>query len=102
MKLLHDVLKNELGAGVMPCGRFGANAAWLRLAVTTHNVMTALKRIALPEPWLRARPKRLRSQIFVSPGKLVHHARQVLLRVGKVGERLAEWTEALRLLPAPA
>ncbi len=44
----HHVLKNELAAGVLPCGRFGANAAWLRLAVLTHNVLTALKRLALP------------------------------------------------------
>jgi len=43
---LHDLLKNDLGAGVMPCGRFGANAAWLRLAVLTHNLLTALKRLA--------------------------------------------------------
>jgi hypothetical protein len=27
IEALHDVLKNELAAGVMPCGRFGANAA---------------------------------------------------------------------------
>ncbi|HLI83392.1 MAG TPA: transposase [Bryobacteraceae bacterium] len=98
----HDVRKNELGAGVMPCGRCGANAAWLRLAVMPHNVRTALKRIALPEPWLRARPKRLRFQIFCSPGKLVHHARQVLLRVSRVRDRLCEWLQALRLLPLPA
>jgi hypothetical protein len=54
-KALHDVLKNELAAGVMPCGRFGANAAWLRFAVMTHNVLTGLKRIALKSEWLRAR-----------------------------------------------
>jgi hypothetical protein len=35
IEALHHVLKNELAAGVMPCGRFGANAAWLRLAVLT-------------------------------------------------------------------
>jgi hypothetical protein len=100
IEALHHVLKNELAAGVMPCGRFGASAAWLRFAVLTHNVLTALKRIALPEPWLRARPKRLRFQIFCSPGKLVHHARQVLLKVGRLREQLAEWTTALRMLPA--
>lgn len=49
IEALHDVLKNDLAAGVMPCGRFGANAAWLRLAVMTHNVLTALKRLAMPE-----------------------------------------------------
>ena len=60
IEALHDVLKNELAAGVMPCGRLGANAAWLRLAVMSHNVLTAMKRLALPEKWLRAQPKRLR------------------------------------------
>ena len=34
---------------------FGANAAWLRLAVITHSVLTALKRLALPAELLRTR-----------------------------------------------
>jgi len=54
---VNDILKNDLGAGVMPCGRFGANAAWLRLAVLTPNVLTAMKRLALPGERLTARPK---------------------------------------------
>lgn len=99
IEAVHDVLKNELGGGVMPCGRFGANAAWMRLALMTHNVLTALKRIGLPEPWLRSRPKRLRFQIFCSPAKLVHHARQLLLRVRRCKAQLAEWVEVWRLLP---
>jgi hypothetical protein len=99
IEALHDVLKNDLGAGVMPCGRFGANAAWLRLALLTHNVLTALKRIALPEPWLRARPKRMRFQMFCSPARLVHHARKILLKVSRVKSQLLEWIEAWKLLP---
>jgi len=98
----HDVLKNELAAGVMPSGRFGANAAWLRMAVLSYNVMTALKRIGLPEPWLRARPKRLRFRIFCSPAKLVRHARQILVRVRRWKDELGEWIEAWRLLPIRA
>lgn len=97
IEAVHDVLKNELAGGVMPCGRFGANAAWMRLALITHNVLTALKRIGLPEPWLRARPKRLRFRIFCSPAKLVHHARQLLLRVHRLKDQLAEWLEVWRL-----
>jgi hypothetical protein len=99
IEALHDVVKNDLAGGVMPCARFGANAAWLRLALVTHNVLTALKRLGLSEPWLRARPKRLRFQIFCSPGRLVHHARQLLLRVGRLKSQLAEWSEVWRLLP---
>lgn len=101
IEALHHVLKNELAAGVMPCARFGANAAWLRLAVMTHNVLTGLKRIALKPEYLRARPKRLRFQIFCSPGKLIHHARRLLARVGRRLEELIEWAEAWALLPAP-
>ncbi|MCC6345200.1 MAG: IS1380 family transposase [Bryobacterales bacterium] len=99
IEAVHDVLKNELAGGVMPCGRFGANAAWMRLALLTHNVLTALKRIGLPEPWLRSRPKRLRFQIFCSPAKLVHHARRVLLRVRRAKAQLIEWCEVWRLMP---
>jgi len=95
------VLKNELAAGVVPCGRFGVNAAWLRLAVMTHNVLTALKRIALKPEWLRARPKRLRFHFFFSPGKLIHRARRVLARVAPKVAELLEWAEAWRLLPLP-
>ncbi len=101
IEALHDVLKNELAAGVMPCARFGANAAWLRLAVMTHNVLTGLKRVALKPEYLRARPKRLRFQIFCSPGKLIHHARRLLVRVGRKLNELTEWCEAWELLPTP-
>ncbi len=98
MEGVHDVLKNELAAGVMPSKYFGTNAAWLRLAVIAHNVTTALKRLALPAELLTARPKRLRFLIFDTPGRLVHHARRMVLRLATTAARLAEWLEAPRLL----
>src|SRR5664280_2103351 len=102
IEAVHDVIKNELAGGVMPCGRFGANAAWLRLAVLTYNVLTALKRLALPAELITARPKRLRFLIFCTPGKLVHHARRTLLRLARSWQRFSNWHYALRLLPLPA
>lgn len=99
VEAVHDVLKNELAAGVMPSKYFGTNAAWLRLAVIAHNVMTALKRLALPAELLTARPKRLRFLIFNTPGRLVHHARRIVLRLATTAARLAEWLEAVKLLP---
>ena len=102
IEAVHDVIKNELAGGVMPCGRFGANAAWLRLAVLTYNVLTALKRLALPPELLTARPKRLRFLIFHTPGKLVHHARRTLLRLARSWNRFSNWQYALRWLPLPA
>jgi Transposase DDE domain group 1 len=97
IEAVNDVIKNELAAGVLPCGRFGANAAWLRLAVITHNVLTALKRLALPPELLSARPKRLRFLIFNTAGRIIRHARRMLCRIAAAGWR--EWRE---LLPIPA
>jgi hypothetical protein len=99
---VHDVLKNELAAGIMPTKYFGTNAAWLRLAVLTYNLLTALKRLALPAEYLTARPKRLRFPIFNTPGRLVHHARSIVLRLAATAERLAMWLEAFNLLPLRA
>jgi hypothetical protein len=96
---VHDVLKNELAAGIMPTKYFGTNAAWLRLAVLTYNLLTALKRLVLPAEYLTARPKRLRFLIFNTPGPLVRHARSIMLRLATTAERLAVWLEAFNLLP---
>jgi len=96
---VHDVVKNELAAGVLPCKYFGANAAWLRLAVIAHNLLTAMKRLALPAELLTARPKRLRFLIFNTAGRVVHHARGLALRLARSAQQLAEWLQAFRLLP---
>jgi hypothetical protein len=95
-------VKNELAGGVLPCGRFGANAAWMRLVLLSYNLLTALKRLALPPELLAARPKRLRFLLFTLPGRLVTHARQLWLRLATTPERLVQWIEAAHLLPAPA
>jgi len=100
VEMVHDVLKNDLGAGVLPSKYFGANAAWLRLVVIAHNVLTALKWIALPAELLTARPKRLRFLIFNTPGRLVRHARRLLLRLAAAAEGIAAYREGLQLLGA--
>lgn len=97
----HEVLKNELAAGVMPCGRFGANAAWLRMAVLTYNVLSALKRLALPPELLTAKPKRLRFLIFNTAGRILHHARVVVCRLKHLGAAIGGWRAALAALPLP-
>jgi hypothetical protein len=104
---VHDVLKNELGGGVLPCGAFGANAAWWRLNLLTYNVLSAMKRLALPPRFQDARPKRLRFALFTMPGRLAEHARKLRVRVAEclstVTEILAARAALLRLalLPAP-
>ena len=64
-----------------------------------HNVLQALKRLALPAELLTARPKRLRFLLFNMPGRLVHHARRLTLRVAALGNWVAAYRECLSLLP---
>ena len=84
---------------MLPCGRFGANAAWLRMAAITHNVLTAMKRLALPAELLRARPKRLRFLFLNAPGRLVQHARKLVLKLGLGAERIRQWSDGAASLP---
>jgi hypothetical protein len=77
----HHILKNELAAGALPSGKFGANAAWFRLNTVTYNLLSALKRLTLPGDLRTARPKRLRFLLFNTVGKVVAHARRTLLRL---------------------
>jgi hypothetical protein len=104
IEAVHDAVKNELAGGVLPRGRYGANAAWFRLAVISYNVLTAMKRLVLPPDMQTARPKRLRFLIFQQPGKLIHHARKTVLRLARTWNRFSNWKHAMEVLvlPAPA
>lgn len=83
----HHVLKNELAAAALPSGKFGANAAWFRLNVLTYNLLSTLKRLALPGDLSEARPKRLRFLVFNTVGKVVQHARRTLLRLTSAAQQ---------------
>lgn len=88
------VMKDELGAGVMPSGRLGANAVGFRINALTFNVLTVLKRRALPERLRDALPKRLRFEWFSLPGKRTGHQGRLSLRTSARQERLQEVVEA--------
>lgn len=91
---VHRVLKDELGAGVLPSARFGANAAWFRINALTFNVLSVLKRRALPERFRDARPKRLRYELFTLAGELAVHQSRLSVRVPVGDQRLQEIVEA--------
>jgi hypothetical protein len=91
----HHVLTNELAAEALPSQRFAANAAWFRLNVMLYTLLSAFKRVALPEALHDARPKRLRFVLLNGVGKVVRHARETVLRL--VGEARRQLADAARL-----
>ncbi|MFZ1413897.1 MAG: IS1380 family transposase, partial [Defluviicoccus sp.] len=99
----HDVLMNELAGAALPSQKFGANAAWLRLNVLLYNLLSAYKRIGLPEEFHTAKPKRLRFVLLNVVGKVVRHARTILLRLTSEAARtLADPPRTTFALSRPA
>lgn len=86
--------------GVYPSGKFGANAAWLRLQVLTHNLLELFKAAGLDREYRQARPKRLRFAIFSQVGRVVRHAGRQLLRVAQrvLEELVWRWRRRFRRL----
>ena len=78
---VHDETKNGLGAGVLPCAEFGANAAWYRLSLITYNLLTAIKRRTLPPEQQAARAKRVRFLVFNLAARLTLHARYLVAHI---------------------
>jgi len=51
--------------------------------VILYNLLSAYKRVCLPEEFHTARPKRLRFLLLNTVGKVVRHARETLVRCAK-------------------
>lgn len=81
---------------------WGQRAAWFRLAALAHHVLTAMKCLALPPELLRARPKPLRFLVFQTPGRLIRHARTVVLRIVRTWSQFSNWRHALVPLSLPS
>ena len=98
----HDVLKNHLAAGVMPCGRFQANAAWFRLNVLTYNLLSAMKQMALPAPMAKMQPITLRYRFLNLAGRIIEHARQLILKLPWANDLVELYRNARERLWQPA
>jgi len=76
-----DILKNDLAAGVMPTQRSFANAAWWRLNLMTYNVLSVMKRKALPSSWWSLRLKALRFHLLCIGARVIEHGRRLFLKI---------------------
>jgi hypothetical protein len=99
----HDLLKNDFGARVFPCGKFGANAAWYRFNVLAFNLKVALTKVGLPQ-YVRARPHTLRMRLLHLAGRVVSHSRRLSTVFGRDSDPDRRCLQACRsqLSPTPA
>ena len=99
---VHSVMKSDLAGGQLPSGLFGANAAWWALMILAHNLNTAMKRLVLGKEWARKRMKALRFHLIGLPGRVVRHARKLIIRLGAGAEALATIVTARQTIRALA
>jgi hypothetical protein len=73
-------LKGDFGLSSMPCSSFAANDVWTAIGILSFTIF-ALFTMALGEGWSAKKLKTVRFHILNVPGKLVYHARELVLKL---------------------
>lgn len=92
----------KLGFGLrhLPSGKDAVNQVWLLAAITALNLSTLTQ--ALADTGARAHAKRFRAELLTIPGRVLRHARQLVLRVPPNAGHLVAAYRQLRALPSPS
>jgi hypothetical protein len=64
-----------------PFTSFEANSTWLLAVTLAADLVRWFQLVCLDGAWRDARPKALRWELFHAPGRLVHRARQLVVRI---------------------
>jgi len=84
-----------------PCRKLNANHAYLLLAMVAHNILRWIA--VMTEPEKPHFSKKLRRRFIFIPGKVVEHARQLLLKIPlRYREEVSLLREALQATHIPA
>jgi DDE family transposase len=83
----HKEVKIGMGMEQMPCGQREANALYFGIGVLAYNLAELLKRRVLPESYRTVTVATLRWKVYRLAGKLVRHARRVILQIKADAEK---------------
>ena len=75
------MMKEDLAGGKLPSGLFGANAAWWHIMILALNLNSAMKRLVLGKSWVSKRLKAIRFALINLPGRVLNHARSLIVRL---------------------
>ena len=96
----HAVMKHDLAGGQLPSGLFGANAAWWAMMILAHNLNAVMKRLVLGAGWQAKRMKALRFHLIAVAGRVIRHARRLIVRLAAGHPALALVRSARRRIAA--
>jgi len=97
-------LKHQINLNHLPCGQFNANLLYFTIGLLAYNLLQLLKLIGLPEEYHSKTVRSLRYQLLKLAGKLVYHARYIILQIAAPLKNIQLFTEAynkLHLAPLP-
>jgi len=77
----HICRLKDSGLTRFPFTDFEANAAWMMTVALAADLVRWFQLLCFEGTWKEARPKALRWGIFHAPGRLVHRARQRIVRI---------------------
>jgi hypothetical protein len=96
---VHDEVKNGLGGGQLPSAKFGANAAWFRIACMAYNLLVAVRH-ALPDPSLHtAKAKRIRFVLINMTGRFSRDRRKITLHLAATAEWIKNFVKLFDRFP---
>lgn len=100
----HAVMKEDLAGGRLPSGLLGANAAWWAIMILALNLNAMMKHLVLGGDWAVRRMKAMRFHLIALPGRVVRHARRLIVRLSAGSIDLIRDVRAaiLALQPAPS
>lgn len=80
---VHDEVKNGLGGGQLPSAKFGANAAWFRIACIAYNILVAVKHAWPDETLHNAKAKRVRFVLINVTGRFSRDRRKITMHLSE-------------------
>ena len=85
----HSIMKEDLAGGKLPSSEFGENAAWWWIMILAFNLNSAMKQLVLQGTWVAQRMKAIRFCLIGLPGRVLSHARGLIVRLVKNHPSLA-------------
>jgi hypothetical protein len=96
---VHDEIKNGLGGGQLPSAKFGANAAWFRIACLAYNILVAVKQAWPDETLHNAKAKRVRYVLLHVTGRFSRDRRKITLHLAETAEWIKRFIKLFAHFP---
>ncbi len=82
-------LRSDFGGAPLPCGDFGANAAYFKLCALACNLLALLRQL-LPAGWESRRAITIRWRLNALAAQIVYHGRQWTLKLNRAQRQLID------------